>query len=515
MIPIKRAILSVSDKRGIVNLAKELSEFGVDIISTGQTFHLLKTHGIAARHVSELTGFPEILGGRVKTLHPKILGALLGIPDNPVHQKDMTQFAIESIDLVVVNLYPFEEVTMRPDAAIDEAMEQIDIGGPTLIRAAAKNFQYKTVLVNPDQYPAFLNELRKHQGKVSSEMRLTLAREAFLHTAKYDQVIFQYFDKYINRDAKSALPSVLNLAAGKELDLRYGENPHQKGALYGHFGKIFKKLHGKELSYNNIADIHAAALLINEFDTPAVAIIKHTNPCGVATAENLLDAYHAAFATDPVSAFGGIVVVNQPLDLETAEAIDEVFTEVVIAPDFQPDALEFLKRKKGRRLIQQSSDPRFLYEFDVKSVIGGFLLQEPDHQRIGQEDLRVVTKRAPTEDEFSALLFAWRVAKHVKSNAIVFALSDRTVGIGAGQMSRVDSARVAVMKAHQSGLDLRGTVVASDAFFPFADGLVECVRAGATAVIQPGGSIRDEEVIRAADEHNTAMIFTGIRHFHH
>lgn len=515
MIRIHRALLSVSDKRGIIEFARGLSGLGIEIISTGHTRTTLQSAGIAATAVSDVTGFPEILGGRVKTLHPKIHGAILAVPDDATHVEEMERHGITSIDLVAVNFYPFEATIRRAGITLPEAVEQIDIGGLALLRAAAKNFRYTAVVVSPDRYAAIIDEMRTHDGCVPDDLLFSLAREAFLHVARYDAVIAEYFDRLHLADREPLLPEFLSICAAKEQDLRYGENPHQKAALYGDFGKFFEKLHGKELSFNNIVDIQAAAALISEFDKPAAAIIKHTNPCGAATGDTLSIAYRAALATDPVSAFGGIVAVNRPLDPESAAAINEIFTEVVIAPEFPPETLELLRKKKDRRLIRMAGDVNGAPGLDVKQVAGGFLVQEPDRRRRAPDDMRVVTKRAPGVDELDALLFAWRVAKHVKSNAVVYASKERTLGIGAGQMSRVDSSRIAAMKARQAGLDLRGSVVASDAFFPFADGLLECISAGATAVIEPGGSVRDEEVIRAADEHGAAMVFTGIRHFRH
>ena len=381
-----------------------------------------------------------------------------------------------------------------------------------MVRAAAKNFRHTAVVVNPDLYGIVLEEMREHDGAVTMQTRFQLAQRAFQHTAHYDSVIALYLSGLI---PQQTLPDSMTISLKKEQTLRYGENPHQAAALYGKFGEHFQKLHGKELSYNNILDINAAALLCAEFDEPTVVIVKHNNPCGVGSDTVLIDAYKKAFATDSKSAFGGIVCVNRPLDRATAESINEIFTEVIVAPEYVHGVLEFLTKKKDRRLIKHTSDLRKLWDLDMRKVIGGVLVQEPDQHRIHSSDLKVVTKRAPSDEEFQALLFAWRIVKHVKSNAIVYTLSDRTLGIGVGQMSRVDSSKIAAMKAAEAGLDLRGCAVASDAFFPFADGLLEAVKVGATAVIQPGGSVRDEEVIKAADEHGVAMVFTGIRHFRH
>jgi phosphoribosylaminoimidazolecarboxamide formyltransferase/IMP cyclohydrolase len=507
---IHRALISVSDKSGLADFARGLCMLGVELISTGGTLQYLQENGIKARAVSEVTGFPEILDGRVKTLHPKIHGGLLAVNDNPDHTAQLKTHGIQPIDMVVVNLYPFEQTIAREGVSLADAVEQIDIGGPAMLRSAAKNFQHKAVIAHPGRYGAILEEMRNSGGSVSEDTCHGLAREVFAHTSRYDAAIANYLQA-----SGELLPATLQISSPKELDLRYGENPHQKGALYGEFGRIFRKLHGKELSFNNIVDMSAAALLAAEFEEPVVAIIKHTNPCGVGTAPSLAGAYAKAFTTDTKSPFGGIIAVNRPLDLEAAQKINEIFTEVVIAPEFPGPVLEMLQKKKDRRLIQISGNLHARLSYDVRSVPGGFLVQQPDARPAGTEGFRIVTKRQPTESETAALRFAWKVAKHVKSNAIVYATTDRTLGIGAGQMSRIDSARIATLKAREAGLDLKGSVAASDAFFPFADGLLEAVHAGSTAVIQPGGSVRDEEVIRAADENNIAMVFTGTRHFRH
>jgi phosphoribosylaminoimidazolecarboxamide formyltransferase/IMP cyclohydrolase len=512
---IHNALISVSDKSGIVEFAKQLQQWNVQIISTGGTLAALRDAGVEARSISEVTGFPEILDGRVKTLHPKIHGALLGIPSNPKHREQLTEFEIEPIDLVVVNLYPFEQTVNKGGVSLDDAVEQIDIGGPTMLRSAAKNFREKTVIVNPARYTSIIEEMKSNRGAVSEATRFALAKEVFLHTSRYDTVISEFFISQNGTSAHHALPEILTISSKKAETLRYGENPHQQAALYGDFLSIFSKLHGKELSYNNIVDIQSAAALAEEFAGPAAVIVKHTNPCGAGSGSTLTDAYDKAFATDTKSAFGGIVAFNRPVTAETARRIDAVFTEVVIAPRFEPDAFDVLKKKKDRRLVEQTSPLASRTRLEIRSVAGGFLAQTPDNVTLAPERLSVVTKRQPTADERSAMTFAWNVAKYVKSNAIVYARSDRTIGIGAGQMSRFDSSKIAVLKAREMGLDLAGTAVASDAFFPFADGLLEAVDAGATAVIQPGGSIRDEEVIAAANAHNIAMIFTGIRHFKH
>lgn len=510
---IHRALISVSDKRGLADFAKALSAMNVEIISTGGTYNALKAEGIAVRSVSEVTGFPEILDGRVKTLHPKIHGGLLAVAENEEHMKQLEELGIEPIDMVVVNLYPFEQTIAKPNVTIDEATEQIDVGGPTMLRSAAKNFKHKAVIVNPDRYESIVAEMKATHCVVSEKTCFELAKEVFRHTTTYDSVISNYLDSFEAK--KQIFPDVFHLALNKEQDLRYGENPHQGAVLYGGFNTMFKKLHGKELSYNNIVDIAAAARLVAEFDEPTAAIIKHTNPCGVGSAPNIAEAYAKAFATDTKSAFGGIVAMNQRLDMAAAEMMNEIFAEVIVAPGFDNGVVEFLKKKKDRRLIQNNGDLGTLRTLDIKSVPGGLLLQQSDNERVAREKLKTVTKRKPKREEVHAMMFGWRVAKHVKSNAIVYALADRTIGIGAGQMSRLDSARVGSWKAAEMGLSVRGTAVASDAFFPFADGLLEAIHAGSTCVIQPGGSVRDKEVIAAADQHDIAMVFTGVRHFKH
>lgn len=506
---IVRALMSVYDKSGIVAFAQALHALGVEIISTGQTQRVLREAGIPALAVSEVTGFPEILDGRVKTLHPAIHAGLLARRDLPAHIDELAAHGLKPIDLVVVNLYPFAATIARPGVTMAEAQEQIDIGGVALLRAAAKNFPAVLVLVDPADYDAVLAGLRA--GEVPLAERQRLAAKAFAHTAEYDAAIAAYL-------RTEPLPAVLPLAWRKYQPLRYGENPHQAAALYGDFGAFFQQLHGKELSYNNILDTAAAQELIEEFpaaEGAAVAIIKHTNPCGVAIGRDLRSAWEAAFATDREAPFGGIIAVNRPVDLAFAAAVNEIFSEIIIAPEFLPDALELLQRKKNRRLLRSLRPVTSAGNWQIRSVPGGVLVQEPDHAPLAQEEWRVVTKRAPTDAEAAALRFGWRVVKHVKSNAIVYAAADRTLGIGAGQMSRVDSSRLAVWKAQQAGLDLRGSVVASDALFPFADGVEAAIAAGATAIIQPGGSVRDEEVIAAADAAGAAMVFTGRRHFRH
>jgi phosphoribosylaminoimidazolecarboxamide formyltransferase/IMP cyclohydrolase len=504
-----RALLSVSDKRGLAGFAAGLHDLGIELFSTGRTAAQLREAGIPVRAVSELTGFPEILDGRVKTLHPAVHGGILARRDRPSHLAALAEHGIGLIDLVVVNLYPFSETVARPGVTLDEAVEQIDVGGPAMVRAAAKNFADVLVVVSPDDYPEVLTALRER--RVSSDLRRRLAARAFAHTAAYDAAIAAYL-----RD--EPFPETLPLAFHKAQELRYGENPHQRAALYGAFHAYFEQLHGKELSYINILDIAAAQELVEEFPTAesaAVVIVKHTNPCGVGAGATPLEAWERAFATDREAPFGGIIAVNRPLDLPLARAIDEIFSEIIIAPAFEAAALALLEKKKNRRLMRAlrpiSADAGLLFH----SVPGGVLAQEPDRAPLADEPLRVVTRRAPTAEEAAAMRFGWRVVKHVKSNAIVYAAADRTLGIGAGQMSRVDSSRVAAEKAARAGLSLRGAAVASDALFPFADGVEVAAAAGATAVIQPGGSVRDEEVIAAADRLGMAMVFTGRRHFRH
>jgi len=505
------ALLSVSDKTGIIELARSLHELGVTLISTGGTARSISEAGIPVTKVSDITGFPEIMDGRVKTLHPKIHGGLLGVLDNADHVRQMEEHGIRSIDLLVVNLYPFEATLKREGATHEEIIENIDIGGPAMVRAAAKNYLHTCVVVNPKRYVDVINEM-KATNAISRELREQLAFEAFSHTAQYDAHISGYLAGRVGDEwpDESAIPLRL------EQSLRYGENPHQRAALYGAFNSVFTQLHGKELSYNNILDIDASAKLSLEFSDPTVCIIKHNNPCGVGSGTDLMEAWDKAFATDTVSPFGGIVCVNREIDLDFAEKIHSIFTEVIIAPSYTPEALERLMKKKDRRLMTVDAQ-KLAWELglEVRAVAGGFLLQETDAQLLDEDALKVVTNRQPTDAEQRAMMFAWKVAKHVKSNAIVYALEDRTLGIGAGQMSRVDSARIAVSKAKDAGLDLQGCAVASDAFFPFADGLIQAAEAGASCVIQPGGAVRDEEVIQAANERGLSMMLTGMRHFRH
>ena len=507
---IKTALISVYDKTGVVDFARRLELFGVGVYSTGGTAKILIEAGVNVTTISELTGFPEILGGRVKTLHPKIHAGLLAKLDDEIHAKQMDKHSIESIDLLVVNLYPFEE-TLEKGASDEEIIENIDIGGPSMLRAAAKNYKWTAPISNPSQYETVLDFLRK-DGTIPLDYRKKLAEEAFNLTSYYDSLIAEYWRK----KNSSKIPKFFGLPLKKENDLRYGENPHQEAAAFGKVSKIFQKLHGKELSFNNLVDIDAAANLILEFDEPAVAIIKHTNPCGVGLDDDLSKAFQKAFETDNVSPFGGIIAVNGKIDAAFANTVHSLFTEVIIAPDYEDEALEILKQKKNRRLLKIDFDAlKNSSDYILRSITGGFLYQKADNLLFDENSLKVATKREPTEEEKKALFFAWKVVKHVKSNAIVFAKADRTLAIGAGQMSRVDSARIAVEKARLMGLDLEGSVLASDAFFPFPDAVEQAADAGATAIIQPGGSIRDGEVVKAADERDIAMIFTGFRHFKH
>ncbi len=481
----------------------------MELISTGGTAKLLREAGVAVRDVSEVTGFPEMLDGRVKTMHPLITGGILAVRDNPSHREALAAHGIQPIDMVVVNLYAFEKVAARAGASIPELIENIDIGGPTMIRSAAKNFQDVAVVVSPADYAAIHKEMTASGGSVSRETCWRLARKAFQTTADYDSAISA---RLAQVDGAPALPDVLHVRAPKLMDLRYGENPHQSAALYGTRGVGIagaEQLHGKELSYNNLVDLEAAWLLAAEFASPATAIIKHTNPAGCAEQTALAESYRKAFECDPVSAFGGVIGFNREVDEETAREVGKTFVEAIAAPGYTPSALALLSAKKNLRLMRVEASPEGLV---IKSLGGGFLAQTPDTHQLTRADCQVRTKRAPTDAEWIALEFAWKIAKHVKSNAIVYARAGQTVGIGAGQMSRVDSVKLGAMKAV---LPLAGTVIGSDAFFPFPDGVEEAARHGATAVIQPGGSVRDDEVIAAADRLGLAMVFTGVRHFRH
>lgn len=509
---IKTALISVSDKTGIVDLAKSLHALGIQLISTGGTASLLMDAGLPVTKVKDITGFPEIMDGRVKTLHPKIHGGLLARLNNSKHVEAMQEHGINSIDLVIVNLYPFEKTISQKGIDAETCIENIDIGGPAMVRASAKNYEWTAIVVNPKNYQSLLEQLQQN-GCLTLAFRMQLAGEAFAHTAYYDAMISRWFAKQQGIE----FPDMLNLSFAKDQSLRYGENPHQHAALYGSFSSMFTQLHGKELSYNNIMDIDAASRIALEFNEPVTVIVKHNNPCGVGIGETLSDAYHKAFATDTVSPFGGILAFNREIDLATAETIHALFAEVLIAPSFSDEALALLTKKKDRRLLTCDYDAlqQAITGTHIRSVAGGLLIQDEDAQLLNQDAVQIVTERKPTEQETQAMHFAWRIAKHVKSNAIVYASSDRTLAIGAGQMSRLDSARIAVKKAQDAGIDLKGCAVASDAFFPFADGMLQAVEAGATAVIQPGGSVRDAEVISAANEHHVTMILTGMRHFRH
>jgi phosphoribosylaminoimidazolecarboxamide formyltransferase/IMP cyclohydrolase len=507
---IARALISVSDKTGVAEFARALEKLGVDIISTGGTSELLRKEGVPVRDISSFTDYPEVLEGRVKTLHPRVHGGLLYKRGNALHEQQAKEQGFQPIDLVVVNLYPFEQTIARPDVTLAQAIEQIDIGGPSMIRSAAKNYESVTVVVDPVDYDTVLETMRDHDGETTLRLRERLAIKAFIKTSEYDRAIGNFLNREQTTDASFSLSLPLVTR------LRYGENPHQKAALYGDFDQCFEKLHGKELSYNNILDISAATNLVAEFKEPTVAILKHTNPCGVGTDDDLREAWEKAFATDKQAPFGGIIICNRPIDEPLAKAISEIFSEVIIAPDFEGDARALFQKKKNLRLIRSLPQPETDEpEVDLRSVCGGVLVQDKDVGQVVDLATKVVTKRQPTANELAAMIFGWRVVKHVKSNAIVYAARDRTLGIGAGQMSRVDASRIAVWKAQEAGLSLTGSAVASDAFFPFADGLLAAADAGATAAIQPGGSVRDEEVIAAANERNMAMIFTGVRHFRH
>ena len=553
--------MSVSDKQGIVQFAEELVKFGVQIISTGGTARALRESGIDVTEVSEITGFPEMMDGRVKTLHPKIHGAFLALRDNAEHIEAMKAHDITPIDLVVINLYPFEKTIEKEDVTLEEAVEQIDIGGPAMIRSASKNWRDVTVVTDPRAYERIMEELNENEGSISLETRKSLAALAFSHTSYYDLIISDYlsdqlsdeefelvedfhpasgeevlriFDsleefenakplnedfifREIEEENENDLPEFIDPELEKSADLRYGENPHQQAALYVSDLEVTgiayaDQLHGKEMSYNNYLDADAAWRLVSDFDELACAIIKHTNPSGVGIGENNLAAYRRALETDPVSAFGGIVAFNRKVSAEEAAAVNEIFTEVVIAPEYQEEALEIFKKKKNLRVLKAENLQNAL---EYRKISGGMLVQTPDVYKISADGLKIVTEKQPTESEISALQFAWKVCKHVKSNAIVFTNEFQTIGVGAGQMNRIDSVRIAAERAGRTNLELKNSVLASDAFFPFRDGVDEAAKYGISAVIQPGGSVRDEEVIEAANEHGLAMVFTGIRHFKH
>ena len=518
---IKRVLISVTDKAGIIEFAKGLAQFDVEILSTGGTAAQLRQNGLSVRDVSDYTGFPEMMDGRLKTLHPKIHGGLLALRDNKSHQEAAKIHGIEMIDMVVINLYRFEDTVSREGCSLEEAIENIDIGGPTMLRAAAKNYRFVSVVTDPADYARILEEMREQGGRISEATNFALSVKTFQLTARYDAAISNYLGKLTpyGGDSKD-FPDTLTVQFEKAQDLRYGENPHQQAIFYREHSPVSasiagaSQLHGKELSYNNIMDSDAAWNMVADFSLPAAVIMKHANPCGAATtSKDLSEAYQKAMATDPISAFGGIVALNRPVDRKTAEEIIKTFLEVVIAPGFDEEALALLKAKQNLRMLQIPGEyRRESLGYDFRRVVGGLLVQERDRDSFEIRKAQVVTQRTPTEEEYQALDFAWRVVKHVKSNAIVFTTRDQLVGVGAGQMSRVDSVKIATMKAI---LPTKGCVLGSDAFFPFRDGVDMAAEAGITAIIQPGGSMRDDEAIQAANEHGMAMIFTGTRHFKH
>ena len=523
MKKIERALISVSDKAGIAEIAHQLVKRGIEIISTGGTARLLKEEGVPITLIDDYTGFPEMLNGRVKTLHPKVHAGLLAVRDNDEHKKTMADHELPYIDLVIVNLYPFEQTITKEDVKFEDAIENIDIGGPTMLRSAAKNFRDVTVIVNPSDYKRLFDEMEENDGAVTYEFNKLCAQKVFASTSFYDSLISNYLEE--NTTGTEMFPPTRAFGYRKVQDLRYGENPHQQAAFYKEVVQsepcvtMIKQLHGKELSYNNFIDVDGALELVKEFTEPTSIVIKHTNPCGAACAENICDAYKLARATDPVSAFGSVLAFNRPLDAATAEEITTTFVEAVIAPDYEPAALEILQKKKNIRILLLEGLKEWVEEkehnckgFYTRKVVGGLLIQERDTKMVGIDELKCVTKRQPTEEELKSLMFAWKCVKHVKSNAIVYANGMELVGVGAGQMSRVDSAKVGVMKAQK---EIKGCVMASDAFFPFRDGIDAAAEAGITAIIEPGGSIRDEEIIAAADEAGIAMVFTGMRHFKH
>jgi phosphoribosylaminoimidazolecarboxamide formyltransferase / IMP cyclohydrolase len=520
---LKRALVSVSKKDGLIDFVRGLVDLKIEVISTGGTARTLRDAGVGVRDISDLTGFPEILDGRLKTLHPKVHGGLLGMRDSPDHRRQMMEHGIVPIDLVVVNLYPFEETAARPGVAFGEVIENIDIGGPSMIRSAAKNFRDVVVVVDPEDYPWVLDELRQDSVSLSLQSRYKLAQKAFLLTARYDAAIASELTRLGIQDQSfqrtAGFPQKLLLSLDKVSDLRYGENPHQQAAFYrevSHHDAILPdaiQLQGKELSFNNLLDLNAAFHLAHEFESPCAVIIKHTNPCGVAiSSQSQAEAYVKARECDPLSAFGSVLGFNRPVDKDTAREIALTFVEAILAPDFSPEALSLLASKKNLRLVKYPDTARSLHLWDYRRIEGGLLVQEGDYHCVQREQWKVVTERSPTDEEAEALEFAWKVVKHVKSNAIVYANRNQTVGIGAGQMSRVDSVQIGISKAR---LPIQGCVMASDAFFPFRDGIDVAAKPGIRAVIQPGGSVRDREVIQAANEHGMVMVLTGIRHFKH
>jgi phosphoribosylaminoimidazolecarboxamide formyltransferase / IMP cyclohydrolase len=514
-IKIKRALISVYDKEGLLPLAQKLVNLGVEILSTGGTAKFLQEHNLPVTSVADVTGFPEILGGRVKTLHPHIHAGLLAKREDPHQMAEIAAKNIAPIDLVVVNLYPFEKTVAAPDVTLKEAIENIDIGGPCMIRASAKNYFGVTIATSPSQYSLIIDELDRYHGATTLATRQQLSRQAFSRTCEYDAAISSWL--YSQDRAEGPFPESMAITLRKKQDLRYGENPHQQAAFYtdGHSGVFGEQLHGKELSFNNIMDVNAAVGLSLEFTEPCAVIVKHNNPCGVAIAETLTQAFDKALQCDRASAYGGIIAFNRAVDAAAADKLAGLFLEVIVAPDFNTDALPTLTAKKNLRLLKWPHPQFQTGDLDVKKVLGGYLVQTVDIEPANAPAGQVVSERAPNEKEWQAMRFGWKVAKWVKSNTILFVAPDRTLGIGAGQMSRVDSSKIAAMKASQAGLDLTGSVAVSDAFFPFRDGLDVLAEAGAVAVIQPGGSIRDNEVIAAANERRMAMVFTGLRHFRH
>ncbi|SFZ70693.1 bifunctional phosphoribosylaminoimidazolecarboxamide formyltransferase/IMP cyclohydrolase [Chitinimonas taiwanensis] len=520
MVKIQRALISVSDKTGVLEFAQALAGFGVEILSTGGTAKLLADAGLKVIEVADYTGFPEMLDGRVKTLHPKIHGGILGRRDLPEHVATMQEHGIGNIDLVCVNLYPFEATIAKPNCSFADAIENIDIGGPAMVRSSAKNHAFVAIVTDAADYPALIAEMQAGNGTLGPVTRRKLAQKAFSHTAAYDGAISNYLTGLTDDGEKLTFPQRLNVSFEKVQDMRYGENPHQAAAFYRDLDPAkgalanYRQLQGKELSYNNIADSDAAWEAVKAFDEPACVIVKHANPCGVAVALDTLTAYKLAFATDTTSAFGGIIAFNRTVDAATVEAVTGQFLEVLIAPAFTEEAKAIIAAKKNVRVLEVPLEAG-ANRFDLKRVGGGLLVQTPDIHAISTADFKVVTKKAPTPQQLNDLLFAWRVAQYVKSNAIVFCANGQTLGVGAGQMSRVDSTKIAAIKARNAGLELKGSVCASDAFFPFRDGVDVIAENGVSAIVQPGGSMRDEEVIAAADEHGIAMVVTGVRHFRH
>ena len=516
MIKIKKALISVSDKSNVLELAKSLSSYDIEILSTGGTAKLLKENKINVTEVSDYTKFPEMLDGRVKTLHPKIHGGILGRRDNPEHNETMKNHEIDPIDLVVVNLYPFEETINQEGCTLEHAIENIDIGGPAMIRSAAKNYQHVAVLTNPKDYKSFIDEMNKNQGSISLDLSFSLAKKAFEKTSAYDSAI----NNYLSSDSQNQFPDQLTKTISKVMDLRYGENPHQEAAFYKDSSEdvgslsSFDQIQGKELSFNNLNDSDTAWECVKKFSQPTCVIVKHANPCGVASTGSLKESYEAAFKTDPTSAFGGIIAFNKSLDQETASLIINQFAEVIIAADFSEGALKIFRNKPNVRLLKIKIENNNT-EFDFKKIGGGWLIQTPDIHTLDINECNVVTYLKPTEEQLDDMKFAWVVSQYVKSNAIVFCKNKQTLGIGAGQMSRVDSTKIASLKADNANIDLAQSVVASDAFFPFRDGIDVIASHGAKCIIQPGGSIKDEEVIDAANEHGIVMLFTNIRHFKH